>query len=100
MFEGMPEEKKEEMRQCIEKYGQKARTMLLLAKGMKEEPFDAMVALMIKKHAKEQHRDIMKVLAEVKKILITDSVVEKQGSKDDVIKEVMDIMSTGGNEDE
>ena len=95
MFEQMSEEEKEEMRQYIKKYKQKVQIICQLIEGMEEEPFDAMVALMISRHAKEQHRDKMKVMAEVKRTLIADIVAETLGKKDDVIKEVMNIMGAG-----
>lgn len=88
------------MRQYVKEYEQKAVAIIQLTKGMEEEPFDAMVALMIKVHAEEQHRDTMKVIAEVKRILITDIIVDAQVRKDDVTKEVMDIMGTGDDEGE
>lgn len=95
MFEQMSEEQKEEMRQYIKKYKQKVQAICQLIEGMEEDPFDAMMALMINRHAKEQHRDKMKVMAEVKRTLIADIVVETLGKKDDVIKEAMNIMGAG-----
>lgn len=95
MLEQMSEEEKEEMRQYIKKYKQKVHAICQLIEGMEEDPFDAMVALMISRHAKEQHRDRMKVMAEVKRTLITDIVVETLGKKDDVIKEAMNIIGAG-----
>ena len=88
------------MRQCVKKYEQKAVAIFQLTEGMEEEPFDAMVALMIEKHAKQQHRNTMKVVAEVKRILIMNITVGAMGWKDDVVKEVMDIMGAGDNEGE
>lgn len=99
MFEQMPEEQIEKMRQYIKKYKQKVHTICQLIEGMEEDPFDAMVALMISRHAKEQHRDRMKVMTEVKRMLITDIVVETLGKKDDVIKEATNIIGAG-DEDE